>query len=179
MISLIRVAGWLAVLTIVALSVMPGQMRPDVLGEKHVEHVAAYFGTAMLLAIGYPRRSQLVLIGALLPACAGLLEIIQLGINGRTASIADFATSVLGAWIGVMVGCFFGMTRRAIMFVNLPLKSSLEVTLRGFRLPRRRLRANVALRSAIERNQQPVCPTNNLNRRVGQPNNPKDSLAIY
>jgi VanZ family protein len=112
MISLIRMVGWLAVLTIVALSVVPGQMRPDVLGEKHVEHVVAYFGAAMLLAIGYPRRSQLVLIGTLLPACAGMLEIIQLGINGRTASITDFATSVLGAWIGVMVGCFFGMTRR-------------------------------------------------------------------
>ena len=103
LIGLIRVAGWFAVLVIIVLSVMPGQLRPDVLGEKHIEHLAAYVGTAMLLATGYPGRAQLIKIGILLPLCSGILEIVQLGISGRTSSVADFVASSLGAWIGVAV----------------------------------------------------------------------------
>jgi VanZ family protein len=104
----IRVGGWLAVLAIIVLSVVPGQLRPDVMGEKHIEHLAAYFGAAALLAGGYPRRSQLILICVFLPACSGVLEIIQLWIEGRSSSLADFAVSSLGAWSGVAITSLFG-----------------------------------------------------------------------
>jgi VanZ family protein len=103
LITAIRLAGWFAVLVIIVLSVMPGQLRPDVLGEKHVEHLTAYTGTAMLLASGYPGRSQSISIGMLLSLCAGILEVVQLGISGRTSSVADFVASSLGACIGVAV----------------------------------------------------------------------------
>lgn len=106
--SAFRVAGWLAVLAIVVLSVVPGQLRPDVLGEKHIEHLAAYLGAALILAAGYPRRLHLLLIGVLLSVCSGALEIVQLWIHGRTSSAADFAASSLGAWIGVAAICLFG-----------------------------------------------------------------------
>jgi VanZ family protein len=99
----IRVVGWFAVLVIIILSVMPGQMRPDVLGEKHIEHLMAYVGTSMVLAIGYPERPSSIKIGIFLSLCSGILEIIQLGISGRTSSVADFLASSLGAWIGVTV----------------------------------------------------------------------------
>jgi VanZ family protein len=108
--SAIRLAGWFVVLAIVVISVVPGRLRPDLLGEKHVEHLAAYLGAAMLLAAGYPRRSQLLLIGVLLSACSAALEIAQLWIPGRTASTADFAASSLGAWVGVAMVCLFGAT---------------------------------------------------------------------
>jgi hypothetical protein len=101
--SAICMAGWLSVLAIIVLSVLPGQARPEILGEKHLEHLAAYFGAAMLLSAGYPRRSQLMLIGVLLSLCSGILEIVQLGIIGRSSSVADFAVSSLGAWIGVAI----------------------------------------------------------------------------
>jgi VanZ family protein len=107
LIGAIRVAGWFAVLVIIVLSVMPGQLRPDVLGEKHIEHLAAYAGTAMLLAIGYPGRAPWIKIGILLSLCSGILEIVQLGISGRTSSVADFVASSLGAWIGV--GVIYGL----------------------------------------------------------------------
>jgi len=103
LIGAIRVAGWLAVLVIIILSVMPGQLRPEVLGEKHIEHLTAYLGTAILLATGYPGRSQSIKIGVLLFLCSGILEIVQLGISGRSSSVADFAASSLGVLIGVMV----------------------------------------------------------------------------
>jgi VanZ family protein len=103
LIGAIRVAGWFAVLVIIILSVVPGQLRPDVMGEKHIEHLTAYMGTAMLLAAGYPERSQSIKIGILLSLCSAILEIVQLGISGRSSSVADFAGSSLGAWIGVVV----------------------------------------------------------------------------
>jgi VanZ family protein len=102
-IGAIRVAGWFAVLVIILLSVTPGRLRPDVLGEKHIEHLVAYAGTAMLLATGYAGRSASIKIGILLSLCSGVLEIVQLGISGRTSSVADFLASSLGAWIGVAV----------------------------------------------------------------------------
>ena len=103
LISAVRVAGWFAVLVIIVLSTTPGQLRPDVLGEKHIEHLTAYMGAAMLLATGYPGRPQSIKIAILLSLCSGILEIAQLGISGRSSSIADFVTSSLGAFIGIAV----------------------------------------------------------------------------
>jgi VanZ family protein len=103
LIGAIRLAGWLAVLVIIILSVTPGQLRPDVLGEKHIEHLTAYMGTAMLLATGYPGRSPSIKIGVLFSLGSGILEIVQLGISGRSSNVADFVASSLGAWIGVVV----------------------------------------------------------------------------
>jgi len=112
--NVFRVVGWLAVLAIVVLSAVPGPLRPDVLGEKHIEHLAAYLGAALFLAAGYPRRFQLLLIGVLLSVCSGVLEIVQLWIHGRSSSAADFAASSLGAWIGVATIWLFGPMLRGL-----------------------------------------------------------------
>jgi hypothetical protein len=56
--SAIRVAGWLVVLAIVALSLVPGRLRPDMLGEKHIEHLVAYLGAGTVLAIGFHDASS-------------------------------------------------------------------------------------------------------------------------
>jgi VanZ family protein len=39
----------------------------------------------------------------LLAACAGLLEVAQLWIPGRTASIVDFASSAIGGSVGLLL----------------------------------------------------------------------------
>ena len=103
LVMLTRMGAGLAVLTIIVLSVVPGYMRPDVLGNDLAEHFAAYFITGSLLAVGYLRPVQLLLSGVLLAICGGSLEFVQLWIPGRTASAADFATSTIGAWIGLLV----------------------------------------------------------------------------
>jgi VanZ family protein len=99
---LARVGAWLAVLTIIVLSVVPGNLRPRVLANSHCEHFAAYFITGGLLAVGYPRRIQVLWSGVLLALCAGLLEFVQLWIPGRTASVDDFEASTIGAWVGLL-----------------------------------------------------------------------------
>ncbi len=103
LVMLTRLGAWLAVLTIIVLSVVPGNMRPHALGNDYYEHFAAYFITGCLLAIGYLRPMQLLSSGVLLPICAGSLEFVQLWIPGRTASAGDFAISTIGAWIGLLV----------------------------------------------------------------------------
>jgi VanZ family protein len=103
LVMLARMGAWLAVLAIIVLSVVPGKMRPHILGNDYCEHFAAYFITGSLLAIGYLRPMQLLSSGVLLAICAGSLEFVQLWVPGRTASVADFAISTIGAWIGLLV----------------------------------------------------------------------------
>lgn len=103
LVMLTRLGAWLAVLTIIVLSVVPGNMRPHALGNDYYEHFAAYFITGCLFAIGYLRPMQLLSSGVLLPICAGSLEFVQLWIPGRTASAGDFAISTIGAWIGLLL----------------------------------------------------------------------------
>ena len=101
---LARMGAGLAVLTIIVLSVVPGNMRPRALGNDYYEHFAAYFITGSLLAIGYLRRPiQLLSSGILLAICAGSLEFVQLWIPGRTSSVGGFVSASAGAWIGLLV----------------------------------------------------------------------------
>ena len=103
LVMLTRKGAGLAVLTIVVLSVMPGRMRPHILGNDYYEHFVAYFVAGSLLAMGYWRPIQLLSSGILLAICAGSLEFVQLWIPGRTSSVGGFASATVGAWIGLLV----------------------------------------------------------------------------
>ena len=103
LVMLTRKGAGLAVLTIVVLSVMPGRMRPHILGNDYYEHFVAYFVAGSLLAMGYLRPIQLLSSGILLAICAGSLEFVQLWIPGRTSSVGGFASAMVGAWIGLLV----------------------------------------------------------------------------
>jgi VanZ family protein len=108
----------LAVLTVIVLSVVPGRMRPHVLGNDDYEHFAAYFITGSLLAIGYLRPTQLLSSGVVLAICAASLEFVQLWIPGRTASAGGFATSAIGAWIGLLVIIVVRRVQERAFFVS-------------------------------------------------------------
>lgn len=97
---LTRMGTGLTVLTVTVLSVVPGYMRPHILGNDRFEHFAAYFITGSLWAIGCP--IQLLSSSMLLVLGAGSLEFVQLWIPGRTASAGDFVTSAIGAWTGLL-----------------------------------------------------------------------------
>jgi hypothetical protein len=102
----IRSIAWMAVLALVVLSVVPGDVRPNVMGDKHLEHLAAYVITGLLFALGYSQLRLIIFFGVLLTICAAMLEIAQLAIIGRTSSVSDFVASSVGAWIGLAVGYF-------------------------------------------------------------------------
>lgn len=74
------------------------ELRTGAVGQ--LEHLAAYAGTAGLLGLGFPRAPawRLVLGLGLL---AGILEIGQIWVPGRTAQVIDFAASAGGALLGL------------------------------------------------------------------------------
>lgn len=102
LVMLARMGAWLAALIIIVLSVVPGKMRPHVLGYDYAEHFVAYFVAGSLFACGYQSAKQLLSSGVLLAICAGSLEFVQLWIPGRNSSAGDFVASTLGAWIGLL-----------------------------------------------------------------------------
>ncbi len=74
------------------------ELRTGAAGQ--VEHLLAYAGTAGLLGLGFPRLPAWRL-GLSLALLAGILEIGQFWVPGRTAQAVDFAASAGGALIGL------------------------------------------------------------------------------
>jgi VanZ family protein len=113
--------GWIAAVVIIVLSVVPGDLRPQVLEDKHFEHFLAYFVAGGLFATGYLQARLVIFLGILLTLCSGIVEIAQLGIAGRTANIFDFIASASGTWIGLVVGrCLRGIYFHVISPKGIP-----------------------------------------------------------
>nr|WP_244483647.1 VanZ family protein [Methylobacterium sp. Leaf91] len=68
-----------------------------------MEHAIAYWGTAAIFAFSYQDTHRGRLIAALV-AVAGVLEMGQLWVPGRTSQLIDFAASSIGAIAGVFSG---------------------------------------------------------------------------
>lgn len=98
---LLRLAGWVAVAAIAVLSLVPGEARPHTIESGQVEHLIAYAGTSLLLALGYLWRVRAVAIGAALTGYAAILEAMQILIPGRGPRLVDFAMSSLGVWLAI------------------------------------------------------------------------------
>ena len=111
MITAARAVGWLGVVAITVLSLVPGSFRPHVLAVSQFEHVAAYALTAVALVLGYPGRRAPRTIVLLLTFYAALMELAQLFIPGRNASLIDIAAGGLGAGIGAMLVLLLRRTR--------------------------------------------------------------------
>jgi hypothetical protein len=101
-----RIGLALALPTIVVLSVIPGSLRPHLLGNDASEHFVAYFVAGTLSALAYQRPMRLLSIGILLPICAGAMEFAQIWIPGRTPSAGDIAISTLGGWTAQLLVIF-------------------------------------------------------------------------
>ena len=103
----VALAGLGCVALVVWLSWIPREweVRTGLAGQ--IEHVIAYAGTGVLLAFGFgPARAWR--IGALLVLLAGVLEVGQIWIPGRTAQVIDFPASSAGAVLGTLAGRLAG-----------------------------------------------------------------------
>jgi VanZ family protein len=109
--SLVQAAGWLCLVLVVVLSLLPHKPRSGI-ANGQAEHVLAYFGTAALLAWRYRTPRSRLAIGLALGALAALLETAQLMLPGRHAQIIDFAASAAGAAAGVVGALVAGRFRR-------------------------------------------------------------------
>jgi leader peptidase (prepilin peptidase)/N-methyltransferase len=100
-----RIAGYLGVIAIIVLSLVPGDWRPSIGLAKALEHLVAYFIVAAILTTGrragWPRIAGLVVL-------AGVLEFGQGWVPGRDPNPTDFLGSSVGALLG------FGLSSLAL-----------------------------------------------------------------
>ena len=75
---LAALAGWLGIVVIAVLSLVPGDYRPHTFLPGPAEHVLAYALTGIALAIGYPQASHRVLWFLALSAAGALFEVLQI-----------------------------------------------------------------------------------------------------
>ena len=121
-----RWLGWVGVLIIGVLSLLPGAARPHTGAPSQLEHYAAYLLVGFFLALGYPRRRNILAIAFFLALYAGLLECAQLYIPGRTARLIDALVGSIGAWTGIIFALAFSRlnsTRRLPQLTPLPKRS--------------------------------------------------------
>jgi VanZ family protein len=99
--KIMQVAGYLAVLLIGVVSLLPGTLRPQTGVPGQFEHLIAYFSASVVLALRAdlsPRWSA----SLLLVPYAGGLELAQLFIPGRHARLSDFLFNSIGAALGAL-----------------------------------------------------------------------------
>jgi VanZ family protein len=109
-----RVGGFLATVTIIILSIVPGSMRPHTGAPPELEHVAAYALAAALLTVGYDNKRYLAVIALFLSILSAVLEIAQIQIPGRNAAVLDFVVSSIGA----VIGCFLAWVALRVLSRN-------------------------------------------------------------
>lgn len=98
-----RVAGALAIPLIIWLSLIPGNMQTRTPLPKQGEHFIAYVLTAACIGLLMERSHARLRLATALTLLAGVLEIGQAFIPGRTPGLGDFVASASGAWTGVGV----------------------------------------------------------------------------
>jgi hypothetical protein len=108
----LRSAFFACIVLLVALSWLPGNVMVRTGVDGHAEHTVAYLGTAIIMALAYRDRPRLRIQTLLLVALAGILEVGQLYLPGRTSAFLDFAASSTGAIIG---GLLMGAARPRIL----------------------------------------------------------------
>ncbi|HUB63983.1 MAG TPA: VanZ family protein [Methylocella sp.] len=104
LVGLARAAGFLGVLGIIVLSLVPGAVRPHTGLPGAVEHFLAYALTASALSFGFRPLAYRIVFAAGLALLAGLMEILQHFVPGRHPAAADAFVSSLGGLFGLALG---------------------------------------------------------------------------
>lgn len=94
----------LAISAVAFFSLSDPSLRPDAgLGSGNIDHFFAYLALGALTAGLRCEDWQIRWFLPLFVLLAGLLEIGQLLVPGRYASIENFLASAIGAWIGLVI----------------------------------------------------------------------------
>jgi VanZ family protein len=105
-----RVLGWLLATTIVVLSLVPAELRPETGAPHDLEHFSIFFLTGIAFGFGYARRPIILLVELVIFAAA--VEIAQHFVPGRHARLEDFMVDSVALCVGALGG--FAAQARAI-----------------------------------------------------------------
>jgi VanZ family protein len=108
----VRITAWSLAATIVVLSLVPSELRPETGVRHNLEHFFAFAATGAAFGLGYEARSGVREIRLII--FAGTVEIAQLFVSGRHARLSDFivdalaisVASIAGSLIKHMFTCF-------------------------------------------------------------------------
>ena len=96
-----QAAGWLLLLAIVVLSIVPPEDRPVTPAPRDLEHLSIFLMTGFAFGIGY---SAYLLEFCGLIVFSAAIELVQLAIPGRHAELGDFFVDSISVCIGVGIG---------------------------------------------------------------------------
>jgi hypothetical protein len=102
--TIARAAGFIGILGIIVLSLVPGIDRPHTGLPGQAEHFIAYCVTAFSLALGFRSTASRAIIALALTLLAGAMEVLQLWVPGRHSAIIDALASSLGGLFGIALG---------------------------------------------------------------------------
>ena len=105
-----RAAAWLALVAIIALSLVPPGARPITFFPHKVEHAGIFLFDGFAFGITYFGYERLLNILAVV-FCAGI-ELAQLMIPGRHARLSDFVVDAAAACVGIVAGSTLIRMRR-------------------------------------------------------------------
>ena len=103
--------GWTLLLAIVAISIVPPELRPTILPHD-LEHAAIYFLAGCAFGLSRPNDFVAWFVGLI--AFTLVVEVTQLWIPGRHARVSDFLVDAFAISMGLFVGAMFArFTQRA------------------------------------------------------------------
>ncbi|MET3409113.1 MULTISPECIES: hypothetical protein [unclassified Methylobacterium] len=100
--GLIRVAAWILVVLIAAITLVPIGLRPVVTANPSYERVAAYALAGLLMTVAYPRHWLWILAGSVV--LAGGLEAGQTLTGTRHGRFDDFLIKAAAGLVGALAG---------------------------------------------------------------------------
>jgi VanZ family protein len=96
---LFQILAWLLLAAIVAVSIVPPELRLATDFPQPLEHFSVFLLVGFAFCLGYPSRYTAQ--GVALVLFAAAVELLQLWIPGRHARIGDFLLAALGVGIGI------------------------------------------------------------------------------
>jgi VanZ family protein len=97
-----RIVAWLMLLTIIALTLVPPNVRPITSLPHKIEHAGVFLAVGVSFGIAYLGRERLLTIGAIV-FCAAI-ELAQLYVPGRHARLSDFIVDTIAGVMGIYLG---------------------------------------------------------------------------
>ena len=100
--QVVRIVAWILAVTIVVLSLVPSELRPETAVPHILEHFLIFAATGAAFGLGYEARPGPLAIQLLI--FAGAVEIAQLLAPHRHARLSDFLVDAVAISAGSIAG---------------------------------------------------------------------------